>query len=190
MTAILHVAPPTMPNASLAAAPRALGGLLRGALASLACLAACQTPAPPAPAVAETPPVSPTAPSEAAATSAGPSGTLRVLSADAQVLQRPTTAAFRGQDLWIAIGQLSVLFSSDGGKPALPFQALSLPLAGGELGAQKITLPGPDYYPEGTAAAADGTLYIGSIMQGAIVKVAPGSSVGSGATWKVVRCFA
>jgi sugar lactone lactonase YvrE len=58
----------------------------------------------------------------------------------------------------------------------LPFQALSLPLDGGELGAQKVALPGPDYYPEGTASAEDGTLFIGSIMQGAIVKVAAGST--------------
>ena len=115
-------------------------------------------------------------PPTTAVASSGPSGTLRVLSADAAVLQRPTTAAFRGQDLWIAIGQLSVLFGSDGAKPALPFQALSLPLAGGALGAQKVALPGSDYYPEGTASAADGTLYIGSIMQGSIVKVPAGST--------------
>jgi len=128
----------------------------------------CQSPEPKTPA------------SESAAspqpTGAGPSGTVRVLSADAAALQRPTTAAFRGQELWIAIGQLSVLFGSDGAQPALPFQALSLPLGGGALGAEKIALPGGDYYPEGTAAAEDGTLYIGSIMQGTVVRVPPGST--------------
>jgi hypothetical protein len=97
------------------------------------------------------------------------------LTADTQALQRPTTAAFRGQSLFVAIGQLSVLFGSDGAQPTLPFQALSLPLSGGTLGAEKIALPGADYYPEGTAAAADGTLFIGSIMQGTIVKVPAGS---------------
>jgi len=98
------------------------------------------------------------------------------LSADAQLLQRPTTAAFRGRELWVAIGQLSVLFGNDGSQPVLPFHALSLSLEGGNLGAQKVELPGPDYYPEGTASAADGTLYVGSIMQGTIVKVPAGST--------------
>jgi sugar lactone lactonase YvrE len=127
-------------------------------------------------------PSQPKVPSGAAAASppaaakSAPSGSVRVLSADAQVLQRPTTAAFRGRELWVAIGQLSVLFGSDGSQPTLPFQALSLSLEGGNLGAQKVELPGPDYYPEGTASAADGTLYVGSIMQGMIVKVAAGST--------------
>ena len=143
-------------------APRVLS--LLGALALSGCASA---------------PAEPKAPvSEAAspASGAAPSGTVRVLSADPQVLQRPTTATFRGRDLWVAIGQLSVLFGSDGSQPALPFQALSLPLDGGNLGAQKVALPGPDYYPEGTASAEDGTLFIGSIMQGAIVKVPAGST--------------
>lgn len=157
MTAILHASRIISASALLAGA---------GAL----CLAAgCQPSEPKTPA-AEAP-----AAAAAAATPAAPTGAVRVLTADAQVLQRPTTAAFRGQNLFVAIGQLSVLFGSDGAQPALPFQALSLPLDGGTLGAEKIALPGPDYYPEGTAAAEDGTLYIGSIMQGTIVKVPAGS---------------
>ena len=143
-------------------APRVLSFL--GTLALAACASAPAEPKAPA---AEA--VSP-------GSGAAPSGSVRVLSADTQVLQRPTTATFRGRDLWVAIGQLSVLFGSDGSQPALPFQALSLPLDGGNLGAQKVALPGPDYYPEGTASAEDGTLFIGSIMQGAIVKVAAGST--------------
>jgi sugar lactone lactonase YvrE len=106
--------------------------------------------------------------------SAEPAATVRVVSANADALQRPTTAAFRGQTLWVSIGQLSALFS-EGGQPKLPFAALSLSLPAGELGAT-IPLPGPDYYPEGIAAAADGTLYIGSIMQGVISKVPAGAS--------------
>jgi len=102
-------------------------------------------------------------------------GTVRVLSADAAVLQRPTTVAVRGQTLWLSIGQLSALFS-DGGKPNLPFAAVSLPLSGGAFGAEAIELPGPDFYPEGITAASDGTIYVGSIMQGVIVKAAPGST--------------
>jgi len=145
----------------------------RFSLAALAALAlglwACQPSQPKAPSgeAATTPP---------AGASSAPSGSVRVLSADAQLLQRPTTAAFRGQELWVAIGQLSVLFGNDGSQPALPFQALSLSLDDGSLGAQKVALPGPDYYPEGTASAADGTLYVGSIMQGTIVKVPAGST--------------
>lgn len=147
-------------------APRITSALSLLASAGVLCLGtACQPSEPKAP-DAEAP---------AAASSAAPTGAVRVLTADTQVLQRPTTAAFRGQSLFVAIGQLSVLFGSDGAQPSLPFQALSLPLEGGSLGAEKIALPGNDYYPEGTAAAEDGTLYIGSIMQGTIVKVAPGS---------------
>jgi sugar lactone lactonase YvrE len=101
-------------------------------------------------------------------------GTVRVVSSDADALQRPTTAAFRGRTLWVSIGQLSALFS-DGGQPKLPFAARSLTLSEGQLGAS-IELPGPDYYPEGIAAADDGTLYIGSIMQGVISKVPAGST--------------
>jgi hypothetical protein len=123
--------------------------------------AAKSTPAPnPTPSVSE---------------SAGPAGTVRVVSANADALQRPTTAAFRGQTLWVSIGQLSALFT-EGGQPKLPFAALSMTLPAGELGAT-IALPGPDYYPEGITAAADGTLYIGSIMQGVISKVPAGASV-------------
>ncbi|MEY2935250.1 MAG: hypothetical protein RL033_5999 [Pseudomonadota bacterium] len=154
MTAILHAS-------RLISASALLAGV--GAL----CLAAACHPSEPKAPAAEVP--------SAAAPSAAPTGAVRVLTADTQVLQRPTTAAFRGQSLFVAIGQLSVLFGSDGAQPVLPFQALSLPLEGGTLGAEKIALPGADYYPEGTAAAEDGTLFIGSIMQGTIVKVPAGS---------------
>jgi sugar lactone lactonase YvrE len=104
-----------------------------------------------------------------------PSGTVRVLTADAAVLQRPTTAAFRGKTLFVSIGQLSALFS-DGGQPKLPFGAIPIAYPGGELGADTIALPGNDYYPEGITAAPDGTLYIGSIMQGVIMKAAASST--------------
>jgi sugar lactone lactonase YvrE len=104
-----------------------------------------------------------------------PAGTVRVLSSDPAVLQRPTTAAFRGQSLFVSIGQLSALFS-DGGQPKLPFGAISLRYPSGELGADTVALPGNDYYPEGITAAPDGTLYIGSIMQGVIMKAAAGST--------------
>lgn len=107
-------------------------------------------------------------------TPAALTGTVRVVSSDADALQRPTTAAFRGQTLWVSIGQLSALFSN-GGQPMLPFAARSLSLTDGQLGAS-IELPGPDYYPEGITAAQDGTLYIGSIMQGVISKVPAGSN--------------
>jgi sugar lactone lactonase YvrE len=76
----------------------------------------------------------------------------------------------------VSIGQLSALFET-GKEPRLPFGALSFDLASGALGSQRVALPGSDYYPEGITAAADGTLFIGSIMQGLIMKVAPESSV-------------
>lgn len=130
--------------------------------------------------IADRAPVSSTGTSSAASSGASsgapsPTGTVRVLSADAAVLQRPTTVAVRGQTLWLSIGQLSALFSDDG-KPHLPFGAVSLPLSGGAFGTDVIELPGPDFYPEGITAASDGTIYVGSIMQGVVVKVAPGST--------------
>lgn len=114
---------------------------------------------------AETPP----------AVGANPSGVVRVVSADAELLQRPTTAAFRGQQLWVSIGQLSALFET-GKTPRLPFSAIAFDLTTGKPATEKVDLPGDDYYPEGIAAASDGTLYIGSIMQGIISKVAPGAT--------------
>jgi sugar lactone lactonase YvrE len=114
-------------------------------------------------------------PGTSAPTSAGPSGSVRVLLANAEALQRPTTAAFRGQTLFVSIGQLSALFS-DGGQPRLPFGAIALRYPSGELGTEKVALPGADYYPEGITAAPDGTLYIGSIMQGVILKAPAGST--------------
>src|SRR5690606_24381783 len=118
-----------------------------------------------APAASSAPP----SPSPAAASP----GTVRVVSANADALQRPTTAAFRGQTLWVSIGQLGALFT-DGARAQRPCSALSLSLAG-EPGAS-VARTGPDYYPEGIAAAADGTLYVGSIMQGVISKVPAGST--------------
>lgn len=39
----------------------------------------------------------------------------------------------------------------------------------------EVQLPGASFYPEGIAAASDGTLYVGSIGTGAIVRFAPGA---------------
>lgn len=155
----------------------------RRSLAALALVlgtAACQQkPSDTAqPAAVAAPLTSSTASSAGGATgsaAASARGLVRVLSADAEKLQRPTTAAFRGSTLWIAIGQLSALFEA-GKQPQLPFGAVSLDLERAAFGAEPIALPGPDYYPEGITAAADGTLYIGSIMQRVISKVAPDSN--------------
>jgi hypothetical protein len=149
-------------------------GSLALALGALMCKPAAPNAGPAAPAA-----VAPGATEAAApASSAQPTpatGSVRVLSADSGALQRPTTAAFRGSTLWVSIGQLSALFEN-GKSPILPFGALSLQLDSGALGHEKVSLPGDDYYPEGIAAAADGTLYIGSIMQGVISRVRTGSN--------------
>src|SRR5690242_798243 len=39
-----------------------------------------------------------------------------------------------------------------------------------------LSLPGDTYYPESLTAAADGTLYVGSLATGQVVRFAPGSS--------------
>ncbi|QSQ26020.1 hypothetical protein JY651_14305 [Pyxidicoccus parkwayensis] len=43
-------------------------------------------------------------------------------------------------------------------------------------GVTELVLPGNDFYPEGIAASADNTLYVGSLMTGQIVRVRPGKS--------------
>ncbi|HTV23128.1 MAG TPA: hypothetical protein VMG12_30780 [Polyangiaceae bacterium] len=161
---------------------RSLTRLAAGSCLVALSLAACKSE----PAPSATPPSAPeaTATAKNALTpapttpspteNAGPPGTVRAVSANGDALQRPTTAAFRGQTLWVSIGQLGALFT-EGGQPKLPFGAVSMTLPAGELGAT-VALPGPDYYPEGITAAADGTLYIGSIMQGVVSKVPAGST--------------
>lgn len=101
------------------------------------------------------------------ANAGGPTGTISVLSSDA-LLRGPTTAAIRGTDLWVVNGQLNTL----SGTPAtvLPFNVVSLPLAGGAIG-NTITLPGNNFFPEGIAAATDGRLYVGSVSVGTIVRI-------------------
>ncbi len=102
----------------------------------------------------------------------GPRGTLQVLST-APELRAPTTAAVRGNNLWVVNGQLGGLFG--GPAPVLPFNVVSIPLTGGAVGSEVIELPGTDFYPEGIAAAADGTLFVGSLPQGTVVRVAADS---------------
>ena len=106
----------------------------------------------------------------------GPSGTLKVLSTAAG-LRAPTTAAVRGNNLWVVNGQLSGLFG--GPAPMQPFNVVSLPLTGGDLTDAVVVLPGDTFYPEGIAAAADGTLYVGSLNLGTVVKVPADSTTAS-----------
>jgi sugar lactone lactonase YvrE len=97
----------------------------------------------------------------------GPTGTIQVLNDQATELLGPTTAALRGQNIWVTNGQLGQL----GATPQLPFTAISVPLAGGDIGETPINLVGDTFFPEGIAAAEDGTLYIGSVALGTIVRV-------------------
>jgi len=103
----------------------------------------------------------------------GPSGTLRVLSTGPE-LRAPTTAAVRGDNLWVVNGQLGGLFG--GAPPVLPFNVVSVPLAGGAVGATTIELPGDGFYPEGIASSSDGTLFVGSLPLGTVVRVAADST--------------
>jgi hypothetical protein len=103
--------------------------------------------------------------------STGATGTVTQLSADT-ALRFPTTAAFRGNNVLVVNGQLDELQ----GTPLLPFTVLSIPLAGGAVNGT-INLPGSDFFPEGIAAAADGTLFIGSVAQRTILRVPPNSTI-------------
>ena len=69
----------------------------------------------------------------------GPRGVVSVLSDDADGLQSPTTAAVRDEDLWVVNGQLGPLFNPDA-TVNLPFNLVSVPLAGGDIGATDIEL--------------------------------------------------
>jgi hypothetical protein len=114
-------------------------------------------------------------PGDAGGVQDSPRGVVIVLSDDAEGLQSPTTAAVRDTDLWVVNGQLGTLFN-----PAatlnLPFNLVSVPLAGGAIGATDIALTGDDFFPEGIAAAADGTLYVGSVSLGTVVRIPAGST--------------
>ena len=116
----------------------------------------------------------------------GPSGTIQVLSADAARLNTPTTAAIRGDDLWVANGQLTGLFGGAAAVP--PFNVVSIPLAGGDVGDTDIVLPGNDFYPEGVAAAPDGTLYVGSFNLGTIVRIPADSTTPDAARLRRSDC--
>ncbi len=66
-------------------------------------------------------------------------------------------------------------FLGCGGAPELTTDSEAISSHGGRRG-ETIALTGPVYYPEGIAAARNGTLYVGSIGTGAIVRIPSGSS--------------
>jgi hypothetical protein len=100
---------------------------------------------------------------------AGPTGTIEVLTADASLSANPTTVAIRGDVVFAPLANFAQI-----GAAGDASSAISVPLAGGALGAS-IDLPG-DYHPEGIASADDGTLYIGSLTTGGIQRVPPSST--------------
>lgn len=107
-------------------------------------------------------------------TAEAPTGVIEILIEDIS-LTSPTTVALRGAQVFAPLAQFDDLFPADGAVAMPdPFQAVSVPLAGGALGAS-IALP-EEFYPEGITAAADGTLYIGSLTTGGIQQVPPGST--------------
>jgi hypothetical protein len=102
-------------------------------------------------------------------------GTVSVLAATG--LKVPTTVAVRGgTTAWVPQGQLNHYVGADTGTPPDPFSVASVPVAGGGVASAAISLPGNDVYPEGIAAAADGTLYVGSLKNGSVYKVPAGST--------------
>jgi LPXTG-motif cell wall-anchored protein len=53
---------------------------------------------------------------------------------------------------------------------------VATPAAAAQPGARQIALPGDRFFPEGVTAARDGTLYVGSMEEGSIVRAAPGAA--------------
>jgi sugar lactone lactonase YvrE len=70
---------------------------------------------------------------------------------------------------------LTALLLGCGAAPEVATDTESLSSRGNRRG-DGIALTGPVYYPEGVASAPDGTLYVGSIGTGAIVRIPVGSS--------------
>ena len=70
---------------------------------------------------------------------------------------------------------LTSLFLGCGGSAGVTTDNQALASRGGSRG-HTISLTGPVFYPEGIAADRDGTLYVGSIGTGAVVRIAAGSS--------------
>jgi sugar lactone lactonase YvrE len=103
---------------------------------------------------------------------AGDSGEVRALM---QGLDVPTTVAVRDGIAWVPEGQLDHYVGGNTEPPA-PFRVVSLSLEDRRARSETISLPGADAFPEGIAAAADGTLFIGSIATGKIWRVAEGST--------------
>lgn len=54
----------------------------------------------------------------------------------------------------------------------------------GPADVSQLELPGPTFYPESLHAAADGTIYVGSVATGQVVKFAPGSTTATVAVAK------
>lgn len=99
----------------------------------------------------------------------GPTGTIEVLTADASLSANPTTVAIRGDVVFAPLANFAQI-----GATGDPSSVVSVPLAGGALGAS-IALP-DDFHPEGITIADDGTLYIGSLTTGGIQRVPPNST--------------
>ena len=100
---------------------------------------------------------------------AGDTGSIRVL---ASGMDTPTTVAVRNGIAWVPEGQFTHFPTLGGDGTPGPFQVRSVYLNGDGLRDVSIQLLAPDYYPEGIAAnLATGDLYIGSILNGTILRV-------------------
>lgn len=78
-----------------------------------------------------------------------------------------TSTALSLRSMAVTLACLSAAGCSDEEEPLPPPS---------RTGVMEIVLPGNDFYPEGIAAAADNTFYIGSVMTGQIIQVKPGSA--------------
>jgi len=106
---------------------------------------------------------------------AGDTGSIRVLASD---MDTPTTVAVRNGIAWVPEGQFTHFPSLGGDGAPGPFQVRSVSLDGDGIRDTSIDLPAPDFYPKGIAAnLATGDLYIGSILNGTIVKVPNASTL-------------
>lgn len=94
----------------------------------------------------------------------------------AEGLNFATAVAVREGGAWVTEAQLDHLLQPAQSGPPDPFRIVGVSLKG-RLTRQVISFltPRPNLYPEGIAAAADGTLYFGSAGERLIFSVAPGS---------------
>jgi sugar lactone lactonase YvrE len=101
---------------------------------------------------------------------AGPEPRLKTF---AEGLAEPVSGVVRNGQLFVVESQFRKLFGPEKGAAPAPFQITSIALPRDRL-AGVLTLPAATRYPNGIAQARDGTLYVGQVTSGRVLRKRPG----------------